>query len=113
MVCPTTAFAAWDSTNLCVVLSFISVEIAEMLGEEAEDMRIRLPLVVNDLCAEVVYDMGATHLQRFSICTFYCVKAKFCGLIFLFVSWTDLYWIYLVSEKGKIHVKILLHVLLN
>ena len=23
MVCPTTAFAAWDSTNLCVVLSFI------------------------------------------------------------------------------------------
>ena len=26
-----------------------------------EDMRIRLPLVVNDLCAEVVYDMGATH----------------------------------------------------
>ena len=23
MVCPTTAFATWDSTNLCVVLSFI------------------------------------------------------------------------------------------
>ena len=23
MVCPTTAFAAWDSMNLCVVLSFI------------------------------------------------------------------------------------------
>ena len=38
-----------------------SVEIAEMLGEEVEDMRIRLPLVVNDLCAEVMYDMGATH----------------------------------------------------
>ena len=38
-----------------------SVEIAEMLGEEVEDMRIRLPLVVNDLCTEVMYDMGATH----------------------------------------------------
>ena len=38
-----------------------SVEIAEMLGEEVEDMRIRLPLVVNDLCAEVMYDTGATH----------------------------------------------------
>ena len=25
MVCPTTAFAAWDSTNSCVVLSFIEV----------------------------------------------------------------------------------------
>ena len=24
-------------------------------------MRIRLPLVVNDLCAEVMYDTGATH----------------------------------------------------
>ena len=24
MVCPTTAFAAWDSTNSCVVLSFIN-----------------------------------------------------------------------------------------
>ena len=24
MVCPTTAFAAWDSTDLCVVLSFIN-----------------------------------------------------------------------------------------
>ena len=24
MVCPTTAFATWDSTNLCVVLSFIA-----------------------------------------------------------------------------------------
>ena len=23
MVCPTMAFATWDSTNLCVVLSFI------------------------------------------------------------------------------------------
>ena len=40
-----------------------SVEIAEMLGEEVEDMRIRLPLVVNDLCAEVMYDMGVTHLH--------------------------------------------------
>ena len=38
-----------------------SVEIAEMSREEVEDMRIRLPLVVNDLCAEVVYDTGATH----------------------------------------------------
>ena len=38
-----------------------SVEIAEMLSEEVEDMRIRLPLVVNDLCVEVMYDTGATH----------------------------------------------------
>ena len=38
-----------------------SVEIAEMSREEVEDMRIRLPLVVNDLCAEVMYDTGATH----------------------------------------------------
>ena len=38
-----------------------SVEIAEMSSEEVEDMRIRLPLVVNDLCAEVMYDTGATH----------------------------------------------------
>ena len=42
-----------------------SVEIAEMSREEVEDMRIRLPLVVNDLCAEVVYDTG----QRICIAT--------------------------------------------
>ena len=41
-----------------------SVEIAEMLREEVEDMRIRLPLVVNDLCAEVMYDMRGTEDWR-------------------------------------------------
>ena len=35
-----------------------SVEIAEMSSEEVEDMRIRLPLVVNDLCAEVCMTQG-------------------------------------------------------
>ena len=31
MVCPTTAFAAWDSMNLCVVLSFIARAVAANL----------------------------------------------------------------------------------
>ena len=38
MVCPTTAFAAWDSTNLCVVLSFIGLGsfLFQAAGENKE-----------------------------------------------------------------------------
>ena len=59
-VCNEAIRAAVKSTGNKPFLNY-SVEIAEMLGEEVKDMRIRLPLVVNDLCAEVMYDMGAMH----------------------------------------------------
>ena len=38
MVCPTTAFATWDSTNLCVVLSFIFFRLDKGAAER-EDWR--------------------------------------------------------------------------